>query len=172
MRAERGNNMRYDFDFSHVYESVYRPHGFECDTIIAAPESKEYDACSFILNNKRVQFRVAKITPTKKGQFVTFWKRIGSGPIVPFDLADPVDLFVVAIKYGDREGQFVFPKQILWQQGFVSKDGVGGKRAMRVYPPWDVVDSQQAHKTQAWQVQYFVEVAPVMDKDRLQELFR
>ena len=34
-------------------------------------------------------------------------------------------------------------------QGFASQDGKGGKRAMRVYPPWDITDSPQAKKTQA-----------------------
>ena len=31
-----------------------------------------------------------------------------------------------------------------------------GKRAMRIYPPWDKTDNSQAKKTQAWQLQYFI----------------
>jgi MepB protein len=46
--------------------------------------------CALLLNGLRVQYRVAKITPTKVGQFVTLWKRVGRGPIQPFDLSDPV----------------------------------------------------------------------------------
>jgi hypothetical protein len=29
--------------------------------------------------------------PTKVGQFVTLWKRLGRGPIQPFDLSYPVE---------------------------------------------------------------------------------
>jgi hypothetical protein len=42
-------------------------------------ESLEYAACSFKLNSMSVKFRVAKITPTKIGQFVTLWKRVSKG---------------------------------------------------------------------------------------------
>jgi hypothetical protein len=34
----------------------------------------------------------------------------------------------------------------------------GGKRAIRVYPPWDKAESRQAEKTQKWQLEYFVEI--------------
>ncbi|MFQ6421766.1 MULTISPECIES: MepB family protein [unclassified Bacillus (in: firmicutes)] len=33
-----------------------------------------------------------------------------------------------------------------------------GKRAIRVYPPWDKTTSRQAQKTQAWQLEYFLEI--------------
>ncbi|MDR0329875.1 MAG: MepB family protein [Rickettsia sp.] len=29
---------------------------------------------------------------------------------------------------------------------------------MRVYPPWDIVINKQAKKTQAWQLEYFLEI--------------
>lgn len=53
-------------------------------------ESKEYGACTFSINNQLVIFRAAKITPTKTDQFVVLWKRIGGGPIIPYDMADPM----------------------------------------------------------------------------------
>ncbi len=134
-------------------------------------ESQEYGACEFELNNHRIKFRVAKITPTKIGQFVTLWKRIENGPIVPFDMADPVDLFVVCVRKGQQFGQFVFPKNVLHEKGFVSKDGKGGKRAMRVYPPWDMADSPQAKKTQTWQLKYFFEIQPAIDAEIITFLF-
>jgi hypothetical protein len=40
-------------------------------------------------------------------------------------------------------------------KNYVSKDGKGGKRAMRIYPPWDITDNRQAKKTQAWAVDVF-----------------
>ncbi|TRW95625.1 MepB family protein [Flavobacterium gawalongense] len=33
-----------------------------------------------------------------------------------------------------------------------------GKRAIRVYPPWDTTTNKQAQKTQKWQLDYFLEI--------------
>lgn len=119
-------------------------------------ESLEYDACKYHLDNFSVLFRTAKITPTKIGQFVTIWKRIGNGPIQPYDETDPIDLFVIATRMGENFGHFVFPKSVLRKRDIVSVNGKGGKRGIRVYPPWDTPASQQAQKTQDWQLEYFV----------------
>jgi len=150
---------------------AYEPSGFSLKNLVQEAESQEYGACDFEINNKIIKFRVAKITPTKIGQFVTFWKRIGNGPIVPYDLADHADLFVVSVHSADHFGQFVFPKNMLYEKGFISKDGKGGKRAMRVYPPWDITDSPQAKKTQAWQLLYFFEIQPTIDTALVKKLF-
>ena len=48
-------------------------------------------------------FVVAKITPTKIGQFVTLWKRSGKLPIQPFDLS--IDFVVVSVRKGDLFGR-------------------------------------------------------------------
>ncbi len=37
-------------------------------------ESSEYGACTFDIGNLKITFRLAKITPTKIGQFVALWK--------------------------------------------------------------------------------------------------
>lgn len=153
---------------------AYEPQGFICKNIEQEAESQEYGACGFEMNGHNIKFRVTKITPTKIGQFVTFWKRIGSGPIMPYDMADAFDLLVVSVRTTNHFGQFVFPKAVLCEKGFVSKAGKGGKRAMRVYPPWDVTDSKQAQKTQAWQVQYFFDMSSdaIIDSVKIQALFR
>jgi hypothetical protein len=145
-------------DFHAASQSVYEPSGFTCSNLVKESESEEYGACEFQMNNLRIKFRVGKITPTKIGQFVTLWKRIGNGPIMPHDLNDAVDFFVVSVRHDNHFGQFVFPKSILHRQGIVAKDGKGGKRAIRVYPPWDITQSPQAKKTQSWQLKYFLEI--------------
>ena len=71
---------------------------------------------------------------------------------MPHDLEDPFDFFVVSVRHGKSFGQFVFPKAVLCEKGIVSKEGLGGKRAMRIYPPWDITESRQANKTQTWQM--------------------
>lgn len=151
---------------------AYEPNELTCSTIIQEAESQEYGACTFEMNHKTIKFRVAKITPTKIGQFVTFWKRIGCGPIMPYDMNDSFDFLVVNVRNAQHFGQFVFPKDVLWQKGFLSKDGKNGKRAMRVYPSWDTPTSSQAQKTQAWQLIYFFEIQPNIDNAKIKQLFR
>ncbi|MEC0126550.1 MepB family protein [Paenibacillus pabuli] len=50
-------------------------------------------------------------------------------------------------------GHFVFPKHVLLQRDIISDQGKGGKRAIRVYPPWDKPTSKQALNTQQWQLE-------------------
>ena len=155
---------------------AYAPCGYSFAQLQPEAESADYAACTLLLNGLRVQYRVAKITPTKVGQFVTLWKRVGRGPIQPFELSDPVDVFVVSCRSGPHLGQFVFPKAALAAQGVVaSGDATGsraGKRALRVYPPWDTTTSRQAQRTQAWQLGYFVDMSEgqAVDLARLKAL--
>jgi hypothetical protein len=160
-------------DLLAAQKFAYEPHGLSIDKLKREAESQEYGAFELEMNNLRIKFRVAKITPTKIGQFVTLWKRIGMGPIQPYDREDPVDLFVVSVRRGERFGQFVFPKEVLCEKDIVSKEGKGGKRAMRVYPPWDIPDNRQAEKTQKWQLLYFFEIRPNQSVDTalIQKLF-
>ncbi|MFJ5927467.1 MepB family protein [Kitasatospora sp. NPDC092948] len=138
--------------------SVYDPSGFGCSLPVPEPESAEYAACAFTFDGRSVRFRVAKTTPTKVGQFVTLWQRSEAGPIRPFDTDDGVDLFVVSSRDDDGFGQFVFPCEALYERGIVSRDGSGGKRGFRVYPPWVTTTNRQARSTQAWQVNYFLDL--------------
>ncbi|RKT09276.1 hypothetical protein BX285_6359 [Streptomyces sp. 1114.5] len=136
--------------------SVYDPSGFACSLPVPEPESAEYAACAFTLDDRPVRFRVAKTTPTKVGQFVTVWQRSPEGPIRPFDADDGVDLFVISSHDDDGFGQFVFPREVLCERNIVSRNGSGGKRGFRVYPPWVTTTNRQARGTQAWQVHYFL----------------
>jgi hypothetical protein len=137
---------------------VYDVCGFNYSFLSIEPESLEYGACTLRINDFLVRFRIAKITPKKIGQFVTLWTREKSQQIKPFDLSVKAELFVVSTRSDNNFGQFVFPKIVLFQKGIISKDGKGGKRAMRVYPPWDKPTSKQALATQKWQLRYFFEV--------------
>ena len=158
-------------DLIAAQEFAYNPSGLIISNLEQEAESQEYGACSFDLGQKYIKFRVAKITPKKVGQFVTFWKRMGDGPIMPYDVNDHFDFLIVSVRKVDCLGQFIFPKNVLLQKGLLSKDGRGGKRAMRVYSVWDITESLQAKKTQGWQLLYFVELQPVLDKVKIQKLF-
>lgn len=151
---------------------IYDPCGFNFENAVPEIESSEYNAYTFELNNLKIRFRSAKITPTKIGQFVTLWKRIGKGPIMPFDASDEIDLLVVSVQKDDLYGQFVFPKAVLIKQG-VFTDAKEGKRAIRIYPSWDITESAQAKKTQKWQLEYFLEISKEkpLDIERVRLLY-
>lgn len=140
-------------------ELLFDKCGFEISNIEIEKESSEYCAHRFEINNKKVLFRQAKITPTKMGQFVTIWKRNKEKNVIePFEVSDEIDLFVINVKIEFRFGQFIFPKSILIEKGIVTNKKEG-KRAIRVYPIWDLTDSKQAQKTQKWQLDYFLEIS-------------
>ncbi|WP_055698546.1 MULTISPECIES: MepB family protein [Streptomyces] len=155
--------------------SVYDPSGFVCSLPVPEPEGAEYAAYAFTLDGRSVRFRVGKTTPTKAGQFVTVWQRSEQGPIRPFDTDDGVDLFVISSHDDEGFGQFVFPREVLCERGIVSRDGSGGKRGFRVYPPWVTTTNRQARSTQAWQVDHFFDLGRQnlpADLKRAQALYR
>ncbi|HEY5801602.1 MAG TPA: MepB family protein [Burkholderiaceae bacterium] len=161
-------------DLRRAYEQVYVPHGLACSALTLDAESAEYGACTFALEGKGVRFRSAHLTPVKAGQFVTLWKRNGAGPIQPLDGEDDFALVVIAVGLGEQRGQFVFPKQALCRHGVVAVAGQGGKRALRVYPPWDIALNPQARRTQRWQLDYFLALPPdgPADAQRVAALYR
>jgi hypothetical protein len=122
-------------DLKVVKELVYDKCNFDLTNLKQNLESVEYGACSFVLNGKTIQQRVSKITPTKTGQFVTIWKRSKQGITEPFDISDELDFIIITSKSDDNFGQFVFPKSILADKGIITRNGKGGKRGIRVYPP-------------------------------------
>lgn len=154
-------------------KAAYEKNGFICSELVKEAESAEYAAYTFKLNNHSILFRAAKITPTKIGQFVTLWKRKAAGPIQPYDECDKIDYFIISCQKDNHLGQFVFPKSVLIAQKVLSKRGKGGKRAIRVYPPWDIPTSSQAQKTQSWQLAYFIKISHngMVDKSLLQKIF-
>lgn len=160
-------------DLAAAFAQVYRSGGFTWSYPQRERESADYGAYTFALNDRQVCFRMAKTTPTKVGQFVTLWKRQGKGPIQPFDQSDAVDYFVVSTRTAEHFGQFVFPKSVLCDRDIVSNNGIGGKRAMRVYPPWDTTISRQASASQRWQCEHFLDMKPghVVDANRVHQLY-
>lgn len=137
---------------------LYSSCEFLCSQPVIEEQNSEYGAYTFKLNSNFIRFRVAKITPTKIGQFVTLWERAKDGSTQPYDISNPVSLFVISTRKNNNFGQFIFPKDVLYHHDIVASNGKGGKRAMRVYPPWDKPTSLQAQKTQKWQLEYFLEI--------------
>jgi len=147
-------------DLLAALDNAYTPHGLRCSEILKDELNREYGAYTFRLNTYLIKFRVAKITPKKSGQFVAFYKRDELRVSVPYAQADQFDFLVVSVRNDEQIGQFIFPKTLLCQKGFLSHREQVGKRAMRVYPPWDKPGSEQARSTQAWQLAYYVTISP------------
>jgi len=148
----------FHIDLKAVKKLVYGPCNFDFSNPKLNLESIEYGACSFELDGKKIQHRVAKITPAKVGQFVTLWKRNKNGKTEPFDFLDEIDFFIITTRSSENLGQFIFPKNVLANKGIITQNGKSGKRGIRVYPPWDIPASKQAYKTQSWQLNYFLNI--------------
>ena len=157
---------------SKINTKVYDKCSLKISNFITEIESKEYYACRFKLNERQVICRDAKITPKKVGQFVTFWKRVENQPIEPFQETDLIAFFVVNVKQNNKMGQFVFPKFVLLQKGIISTKKKDGKRAFRVYPIWDTPTSEQAKKSQKWQLNYFYEIDAEINLKKVMELYK
>lgn len=158
-------------DLLESKKSVYDKCSFLIKNLVLDKESKAYQAVSFELNSLEIIFRSAKITPKKIGQFVTFWKRNKDGIIEPFHEEDIIDFYVINVRRDKQFGQFVIPKSVLIKKGIISTTGREGKRGFRVYPPWDLVISKQAKKTQKWQLDYFLEIQEDLNLDRAKKLY-
>ncbi len=142
-------------DFLQAQKFIYEPSGLSVTNVQIEKESVDYGALDFHLNDRVCKFRVGKVTPKKAGFFVTLWKRIGQGPIMPYEESDPIDFFVFSVHHNEHFGQFFFTKAILVKKGILSIGLKEGKRALRVYPPWVVATNPQAKKTQSWQREYY-----------------
>lgn len=152
-------------DLELVNELVFKPCNFNLKNIKPESESQEYTALTFQLTNYKILFRKAKITPTKTGQFVTFWKRNEKGITVPFESTDDFDYFIIDTKTASNFGIFIFPKSVLHENKVISDEKIEGKRGIRVYPSWDETTNKQAQKTQVWQSKYFLDLSDIKKID-------
>lgn len=144
---------------TYVNENVYKPNDLTIKNIQEAAQNSEYGAGIFRLNSKSIRFRVAKVTPNKKGQFVAIWEKDKDNKNQAFSNTNATDLLVInTFASNNRFGQFIFPKEILLKHNILKTVSSKGKMAIRVYPSWDILDSKQAIATQAWQLPYFIDL--------------
>src|SRR5688572_8675575 len=89
-----------------VAKALYEKCGLKLTGFKIATESHDYTACTFRLNESKIIFRTAKITPAKTGQFVTIWKRSNTGITEPFDVSDAFDFMIISTFKEGNLGQF------------------------------------------------------------------
>jgi hypothetical protein len=136
-------------------KKTFNSSDFTLTDFVVEKESKEYEGCNFKLNDLKIYFRKAKITPKKEGQFVTFYKRIQSGIIAPFDDEDDFQFLIVNVEFENQRGYFILPKLLLAQKNILTTSIKDGKRAFRIYSPWDEPKNKQALTSQQWQLDSF-----------------
>ena len=136
-------------NFNNICNYLVKYFNKALKDIVYEKENKEYNSIKFNLDDLLLKYREAKITPTKLGMFVTFYKRDKENITIPYDVSDNVDFLVIGIKDNKNLGCFIFSKKVLLEKYIISKNNLGGKRGFRVYPPWEKVTSVQALKTQS-----------------------
>ncbi|WP_141542914.1 MepB family protein [Bacillus wiedmannii] len=138
---------------------IYKPNKLIITNLKEEKQNAEYAGCLFHLNHKSIRFRISKITPNKIGQFVSFWEKDDNLKNQAFTYdADP-DLLAITCIDDNKLGQFIFSKEILLKEKILKTQSQKGKMAMRIYPLWDTPVSNQAKKSQMWQLQYFVDLS-------------
>ncbi|WP_078552008.1 MepB family protein [Bacillus alkalicellulosilyticus] len=144
---------------NYVNKMIYEAIGLTVESVQEENQNSKYGAGIFKISSKTVRFRVAKITPTKVGQFVVFWEKDESDKNQAYLYEQAPDLLVITTFKNENEfGQFIFPKEVLLKQNILRSTSTKGKMAIRVYPNWDSPSSKQAMKTQKWQLPYFVDM--------------
>lgn len=134
------------------------------DNLYLDSEAEAYFGRRFTVNSLKYHFRIGKITPSKAGHFVTFWRRTSEGPIAPFHLEDHFKCLIIWVKNQSHQGFFLLTKSTLAEHEILSTGTLEGKRGFRVYAPWEITESRQASQSQAWQCEYFVDLGLSQDK--------
>jgi len=146
-------------ELNRIEDSVFKTLQLNLSNIEADLECEEYFGHNFSLNNFKIKFRKAKITPTKNGQFVTLWRRNFDGKTEPFNASDDFDFYIISTENDTQFGFFLFPKKVLVEKQILTDNQKEGKRGFRVYPNWDEPESKQAEKTKSWQTKYFIDIS-------------
>lgn len=141
-------------------QTIYESYQLVIDNLEEEKQNSAHNGGRFRLtsnlNTKTIRFRVAKITPNKLGQFVSFWEKDKDGINQAFSYRDAPDLLVITtFKNENIFDQFAFLKEPLYDQGVLKSATINGKMAMRVYPSWDNPKNKTAIEAQLWQLNYF-----------------
>ncbi|WP_024602485.1 MepB family protein [Pseudoalteromonas sp. TB41] len=162
-----------------ILQNNFAPSGYKlpnADELIPHNQNAQYHGYAFTLNQKRIIYRKAKITPDRPGAFLALWKRPADlSNSKPIPLANEFDYLLVAVSSdglttsnnqvaNTQSGFFLFPVGLLVKKGIVTGRNQKGKTAFRVFPPWSEsralkgtgAFSNSAKVTQRWQCDYFL----------------
>lgn len=127
-------------------------------------QNSNYEGFTFNVDTTTFRSRTAKLTSKKMGYFVVFWEKDSEGTNQPYLYENAPDKLIINIIDNNQIGQFVFPKDMLEKQCILKSGNQRGKMAMRVYPDWVTELNKTAHKTQQWQMPYFINLTSSTEK--------
>ena len=107
------NSSKIFSEIELINDRVFQVCGIVLENVETEIESQEYFAHNFELNKQKAKFRMAKITPTKTGQFVTIWKRNENKITEPYNIDDEFEFYIIATRQEEKFGVFIFDKTIL-----------------------------------------------------------
>ncbi len=162
-----------------ILQNNFAPSGYKlpnADELIPHNQNAQYHGYAFTLNQKRIIYRKAKVTPDRPGAFLALWKRPADlSNFKPIPFANEFDYLLVAVSSDGlttinnqvaniQKGFFLFPIELLVKKGIVTGRNYKGKTAFRVFPPWSEsralkgigAFSNSAKVTQRWQCDYFL----------------
>ena len=125
-------------------------------TVIPETQNSDYESGLARIHGESWHVRTARITPTKPGAFLAFWRRDGEGRTAPFGRGDIGAGLLVFVEDAGRRGVFRFTAAHLEELG-ITAGARPGKRGFRVYPVWCDELNPQATRTQRAQVPAFQE---------------
>ncbi|KEI83209.1 MepB [Clostridium botulinum A2 117] len=150
---------KFNDTITELNNRIYNPNNLVIKNVHEEKQNSEYAGGIFQLNHRTIRFRMSKVTPNKVGQFVSFWEKDENMQNQAFFYESAPDLLVITCTTDNKLGQFIFPKKILLEKKILRTYLEKGKMAMRVYPIWDTPSSNQAIKTQKWQLPYFIDLS-------------
>lgn len=150
--------MQLDPELELLKEQLYDICSLQISNYQVDKECVEYSGNTYQIEGLKIIGRNAKKTPIKDGFFVTLWKRNGDGPIQPIESTEDFDYSIITARENGHCGVFIFPKFALINHGVLKSSSKPGKRAFRIYPPWEETNSKLALKSQKWQSEYFLEL--------------
>lgn len=141
-------------------ELVFKMNNLKLHRVLKEVYNEAYQAHTLYLDDKSIRYRKSKITPTKSGQFVSFWTKDENGKNRAYTDEESKDFLLIdCMSHNSHEGFFLFPKDALLKHDILKTMTEKGKMGMRVYPSWESVDNKTAFKTQCWQTEYFVDLS-------------
>lgn len=146
----------------HAYRRyLTHPLAAECASAEVTPEEQQsdYEAGNTIINGELWQLRTARITATKPGAFVAFWRRNLAGETRPLDAQEVRSGLLVFVQDSERFGVFRFTAEHLESLGITRSSKSPGKRGFRVYPSWCGELNATATRTQSSQSAAFIDLS-------------
>ena len=140
--------------FAEYAAAVGQPEAV--DTARPEAQNSDYESGVAEIDGGTWHLRTARITPTKPGAFLAFWRRDETGETAPF-AADAVGAgLIVLVEQAGRRGAFRFTAEHLSALG-ITAGPRPGKRGFRVYPGWCDGLNASAMATQRAQASAFRE---------------